>query len=217
MVRTPFMRVLRRREQIITATAGEGVRLAARRPPEGRYAGRVSSRTGIVVVVLAALALPLGTAAAAKRVVTVDNSRHLWATINVCDPADPPADIGPDTIGIRASMPGSADGRELMYMRFRVQYLKDADQKWHNVVNGGDSDWHRVGRAEIKAIQSGRTFRFSPPSGKPTVLLRGKVNFEWRLRGEVTRRAVKLTTKGHTSKAGAFPAGYSEATCTITA
>ena len=178
----------------------------------------MSSRTGIVVVVLAVL-VPIGTAGAQKRkrVVTVEDSRHLWATVNVCDPADPPADIGPDTIGIRASMPGSADGREIMYMRFRVQFFKDLDQHWHNVTNGGDSGWQRVGIARYKARQSGRSFRFSPPSGKPTVLLRGKVNYEWRLRGEVTRRAVKLTSKGHKSSAGSFPDGYSEETCTITA
>jgi hypothetical protein len=169
------------------------------------------------VVVLAALALPLGTAAAQKRkVVTVEASRHLWATVNVCDPTDPPAEIGADTIGIRASMPGSADGREIMYMRFRVQYFKDADQKWHNVVKGGDSGWQRAGLARYKARQAGRYFRFTP-TGAPTVQLRGKVNFEWRLKGEVTRRAVKLTTKGHKSSAGSFPPGYSEATCTITA
>jgi hypothetical protein len=178
----------------------------------------VSSRTGIVVVVLAACALSAGTAGAKGRVITVDGSRHLWATVNVCDPADPrPADIGPDTIGIRASMPGSRDGRELMYMRFRVQFFKDADQKWHNVVKGGDSGWQRVGLARYKARQSGRYFRFMPPTGATTVMLRGKVNFEWRLKGEVTRKAVKLTSKGHKSSAGSFPAGYSEATCTITA
>jgi hypothetical protein len=165
---------------------------------------------------LAALALPVGTAGA-RKVVTVEASRHLWATVNVCDPPDPPSDIGADTIGIRASMPGSADGREIMYMRFRVQYFKDADQKWHNVVKFGDSGWQRAGLARYKARQSGRYFRFQPPSGTPTVLLRGKVNFEWRLKGEVTRRAVKLTTKGHKSSAGSFPAGYSEATCAITA
>jgi hypothetical protein len=48
-------------------------------------------------------------------------------------------------------------------------------------------------------------------------MLRGKVNFEWRLRGEVVRKAVRLTTKGHRSSAGAYPDGYSEATCTIMA
>ena len=192
--------------------------MVARRPAGERYARAVSSRTGIVVVLVAACALPAATAGAQKRkIVTVDNSRHLWATVNVCDPAEPPADIGPDTIGIRASMPGSRDGREIMYMRFRVQFFKELDQKWHNVVKGGDSGWQRVGLARYKARQSGRYFRFSPPVGSPTVQLRGKVNFEWRLKGEVTRKAVKLTSKGHKSSAGSFPAGYSEATCTITA
>ena len=169
------------------------------------------------MVLLGALALPFGAAAAQKKkVVTVEASRHLWATINVCDPADPPDGIGPNTIGVRASMPGSADGREVMFMRFRVQYFKDADQKWHNVVKGGDSGWQRAGLARYKARQSGRYFRFTPTAG-PTVLLRAKVNFEWRLKGEVTRSAAKLTTKGHKSSAGSVPDGYSEATCTITA
>ena len=215
MVRTPFMPVLRRVRRIITRRRDEGPGL---RLLDGRYAGAVSSKTGIVVALVAACALPAATAGGAQRnkVVTVDASRHLWATVNVCDPAEPPADIGPDTIGIRGSMPGSRDGRERMYMRFRVQFFKDADQKWHNVVKGGDSGWTYVGRARYKARQSGRTFRFMP-AASPTVLLRGKVNYEWRLRGEVTRKAVKLTSKGHKSSAGAFPAGHSEATCTITA
>lgn len=206
------MLVLRRVPRIITRLRDGGV--AARRAGKGRYAGAVSSRTGIVVVVLAACALPAATAGAQKG--TVDGSRHLWATVNICDPADPPEEIGPNTIGIRASMPGSRDGRERMYMRFRLQFFKDADQKWHNVVKGGDTGWTFVGLARYKARQSGRTFRFSP-TASPTMLLRGKVNYEWRLRGEVTRRAVKLTTKGHKSTAGAFPPGYSEANCTVTA
>jgi hypothetical protein len=180
----------------------------------------VSSRTGIVVVVLAALAVPAATAGGAtqRKVITVQKSRQLWATINVCDPVDPPASLGlgDNTIGIRASMPGSADGREIMYMRFRVQFFKDADQKWHNVSNGGDSGWQRAGLARYKARQSGRYFRFTPAS-TPTLLMRGKVNFEWRLRGHVVRTAVKLTTKDHKSSAGDYPAGHSEATCTITA
>ncbi len=166
-------------------------------------------------MLLAVVALP---AAAPGKVVTVENSRHLWATVNFCDPDTPPEGIAPNTIGIRASMPGSRDGREIMFMRFRLQYFKDADQKWHNVTSGlSDSGWTRVGFARYKARQGGRYFfSLMPPAGKTSVLLRGKVNFEWRLRGEVTRRASKLTKKGHKSTAGAFPAGYSAATCTIT-
>lgn len=176
-----------------------------------------SSRGTLVAVLLAAIALPLALAATAQtKAPSVQKSRHLWATVNVCDPATPPADIGPDTIGIRASMPGSRDGREIMYMRFRVQFFRESSQMWHNVVQGGDSGWKRVGFARYKARQSGRYFRFSPPSGKPSVLLRGKVSFEWRLRGEVVRRAGKLTTAGHKSSAGSFPDGFSAATCTIT-
>jgi hypothetical protein len=177
----------------------------------------MSPRRLLVAVLLAAVALPLAGATAAKRKVpTVQQSRHLWATVNVCDPATPPAEIGADTIGIRASMPGSRDGREKMFMRFRVQFLSDADSKWHNVTQGGDSGWTPAGPARYKARQSGRNFRISPPEAKPTIQLRGKVSFEWRLKGEVVRRAATLTSKGHKSSAGSFPDGYSEATCTIT-
>jgi hypothetical protein len=180
----------------------------------------MSPRPTIVAgLLLAGFAVPIAATAAhgkASATPTVQHSPHLWATVNVCDPATPPPDIGPDTVGIRASMPGSRDGREVMFMRFRVQYFKDADMRWHNVTRGGDSGWTRVGLARYKARQSGRYFRFSPPSGRPTVLLRGKVNFEWRLKGEVVRKAAKLTTKPHRSSAGSFPPGFSATTCTIT-
>ena len=49
----------------------------------------------------------------------------LWATINVCDTAK-----HPDTIGIRASMPGSGTKGERMYMRFQVQYFQRVGQQW---------------------------------------------------------------------------------------
>jgi hypothetical protein len=210
------MQQLRRRVKIITPARNNRCRMPARSTPAARYAELVSSRTGIVVgLLLAAVLLPV---ASSNAVVTVDSSRHLWATVNFCDPAAPPEGIGPNTIGIRASMPGSRDGREIMYMRFRLQFFKDADQQWHNVTGGlSDSGWTRVGFARYKARQGGRYFfNVVPPPGKTTVLMRGKVNFEWRLRGEVVRKATKLTTKGHKSSAGSFPAGYSEATCTIT-
>ncbi|MBA3748157.1 MAG: hypothetical protein H0W96_11805 [Solirubrobacterales bacterium] len=178
----------------------------------------MSSRTGIVgLLLLAAVVLPIATAGAQRS--GVETSRHLWATVNYCDPEVPADGIAPNTIGIRASMPGSRDGREIMYMRFRLQFLKDSDMKWHNLSSSlSDSGWTRVGFARYKARQSGRYFfSIALPSGKSTVLLRGKVNFEWRLRGEVVRRAVKITSKGHKSSAGSFPEGYSEATCQITA
>ena len=216
------MRLLRRRDEIITRRR-EIVPTGPPRPPaqratHARYAGLVAHRPRIAAgLLLAVIALP--GAATAADAPTVERSRHLWATVNVCDPANPPPEtgIGADTLGVRASMPGARDGREVMFMRFRVQFYSDADKKWHNVTKDADSGWVKVGRARYKARQGGYSFRLSPRSGKPSVMLRGKVNFEWRLKGEVVRKAVRLTTKGHKSSAGAYPDGYSEATCTIMA
>jgi hypothetical protein len=113
-------------------------------------------------------------------------------------------------------MPGSADGREAMWMRFQVQFLAAGDGKWHAVPEGGDSGFVYVGPARDKARQAGRSFRISPKKGED-VLLRGRVFFEWRLQDDVVRRASTRTRKGHRSSAGSDPPGYTAATCTITA
>lgn len=137
-------------------------------------------------------------------------SRHLWATVNVCDTLR-----HPDTIGIRASMPGSRFGsREQMYMRFRVQYFRVSDQHWHNIRDGGSWGFVNVGSAGFKARQAGRLFVFAPPAGG-SFQLRGKVSFQWRRNGRVMRSAVRVTTAGHRSTAGSDPPGYSSDTCVI--
>jgi hypothetical protein len=135
---------------------------------------------------------------------------RLWATVNVCD-----TERSPDTIGIRGSMPGSGDARETMWMRFQVQFRSTDDGKWHNVPEGGDSGFIAAGTGSAKARQAGRSFRILPKRGEQ-VLLRGRISFEWRSNGVVTRRERMLTRKGHRSSAGADPAAYSAATCTIT-
>jgi hypothetical protein len=155
-----------------------------------------------------ALALAAGPLAAADAQRARGASRHLWATVNVCDTAR-----WPDTIGIRGSMPGSGDRRETMWMRFQVQFLDEG--AWHDVPAGGDSGFFYVGPARFKAGQAGRSFRISPKKGQG-VLLRGRVSFEWRLKDEVVRRATVRTRKGHRSSAGSDPPGYTASTCTIT-
>lgn len=178
---------------------------AAHMPPPGRCGAFVTARRAAAALLLAAAAAPV--AAGADR--TVDDSRHLWATVNVCD-----TERWPDTIGIRGSMPGAADDRETMWMRFQVQFRSAADERWHSVPEGGDSGYVFVGGARFKARQAGRSFRISPKRGEE-VLLRGKVSFEWRLKGEVVRRATQRTRRGHRSSAGADPPGHTAATCTI--
>src|SRR3954447_17047122 len=180
--------------------------------PAGRsitpgYAPRVRLllRAAPVAVVLAAACAPGAPAAGAP---TVDKSPLLWATINICDTAK-----HPDTIGIRASMPGSGKARERMYMRFQVQYFRASDQMWHNISSGGDSGFVRVGSADLRDRQAGRLFVFAPPAGG-SWQLRGVITFEWRVGKGVARRVRERTTAGHHA-AEADPAGYSSDTCVI--
>lgn len=177
------MRLLRRSAKIITARHLAGVAL------------------------LAAAVVPV-TAQGARR--TVEDSPHLWATVNVCD-----TERWPDTIGIRGSMPGSKSSQESMWMRFQVQFQSTDDGRWHNVPEGGDSGFVLVGSARTKARQAGRSFRISPRAGEP-VLLRGKVSVEWRVAETVVRSASLRTQKGHRSSAGSDPPGFTASTCTIT-
>ena len=140
---------------------------------------------------------------------TVNKSRHLWSTVNICDTTQ-----SPDTIGIRASMPGSAKKGERMYMRFRVQYFSTVDNRWHNfLADGTDSGFVMVGSAKYKARQSGWTFPFELQP-EQRYELRGVVNFEWRKGKKVVRKAVERTTKGHKT-ALSQPRGYSAASCVI--
>jgi hypothetical protein len=128
-----------------------------------------------------------------------------WATVNVCDTAKQP-----DTVGIRASMPGSPRGVRLS-MRFRVQYKVDEDT-WAD-VDGADSGWRLVGTAKGSPVESGWSFSFTRPS-KP-VTLRGVVRFRWRKGDALPRSAEVATEGGHRSAAGSDPSGYSAATCAL--
>ena len=152
----------------------------------------------------------LALAAPGAHAADFQKSRHLWATVNVCD-----TEHNPDMLGIRASMPGSRRKGETMWMRFRVQYFSFSRDSWHNFTSKGtDSGYVKVGRhARYKARQSGYMFPFSPQVGD-RYLLRGAVEFQWRKRGRVMRNARELTTAGH-AVAVADPEGYSEATCEI--
>jgi hypothetical protein len=159
--------------------------------------------------IITLLALVVGPSASAGAV-TADDGRAPWATVNVCDTA-----AAPNTIGIRASMPGARSGQELMYMRFVVQYFSRKDERWYRVAAGGDSGYLYVGRGRATR-QFGRSLRIDPTPGAP-VLLRGQVWFQWRLRsGEVVRNASERTRKGHRSDAGDDPPGYSASACAIT-
>ena len=161
-----------------------------------------------VAAVLSALALLPAASAEAR---DFQKSRHLWATVNVCD-----TERNPDTLGIRASMPGLRRKHETLWMRFRVQYFSERRERWHNFAKGDgtDSGYMKVGRhGRYRARQSGYLFPFSPEVGE-RYRLRGAVEFQWRRRGRVMRNAREITTRGHRVTI-ADPAGYSAAVCEI--
>ncbi len=158
------------------------------------------------LVLLALLALLVPATADAQR--SIDRSRHLWSTVNICD-----TQKSANVVGLRASMPGTGRKKERMFMRFRVQY-KLADGTWKDFSSKGtNSGFQPVGSARYKARQSGWKFPFEPDAGQ-RFELRGVVNFQWRRGDKVVRRATKSTTPGH-NVALAEPEGYSAATCEI--
>jgi hypothetical protein len=136
-------------------------------------------------------------------------SPQLWATVDVCNPTDQP-----DTVGIRGSMPGDSHPKDAMYMRFRLQYLNSTTKLWVDLDHGADSGFVAVGAAK-SARQTGRSFQLVPAAGQAAVILRGVVSFEWRVGSSVKYVVSRPTTAGHKSLAGADPAGFSAAECSL--
>jgi hypothetical protein len=133
-------------------------------------------------------------------------SRELWATINICNPKG-----APDVVGVRGSMPGDGQPKDMMYMRFRLEYYDAKAAKWRELEHS-DSGLLPVGTAGA-IRQYGRTITLSKSA--ESFKVRGLVSFEW-LRGKhVDYSTERITTAPHKSSAGANPQGFSAATCQI--
>ena len=152
-------------------------------------------------IALTAVTLIAATAPAAAGA----SDRDLWATVNVCDTAAHPREIG-----IRASMPGLRR-RAGMFMRFRAQYRDLATGRWR-YVRAADSGWRRAGTERSRALESGWSFELDR---KGQTILRGVVRYQWRQGGRVLRSERQVTAGGHRSTAGADPSAFSAATCRI--
>lgn len=138
------------------------------------------------------------------------HSRELWATVDACNPKDQP-----NTIGIRGSMPGDGHAKDVMYMRFIVQYFDPVRKEWLSLGKGGDSGLLKLGSGAA-ARQGGFSVELAPVAGKPAFILRGYVTFQWRKGATVLQSATRLTTSGHKmSLAGADPRGYSAPICKL--
>jgi hypothetical protein len=134
-------------------------------------------------------------------------SGELWATIDVCNPADQP-----NTLGVRGSMPGDGHAGDRMYMLFRVQYQEGT--RWVDLASDSHAPWVGVGGGG-SSRQDGSSFQITPVTGRPAFALRGVVQFQWRHAGKVVLSVSRATSAGHKSLAGADPATFSAATCSI--
>jgi hypothetical protein len=136
-------------------------------------------------------------------------SRELWATVDICNAPDQA-----NTVGVRGSMPGDGHPTDAMFMRFRVQYLDSLTHKWVDLTQSAESGFVAVGSAKA-ARQAGRSFQFTPKTDSPAFTLRGVVSFQWRRGARVVHAVSRPTTTGHKSLAGADPAGFSAASCSL--
>ncbi|HEY7629567.1 MAG TPA: hypothetical protein VH817_02640 [Thermoleophilaceae bacterium] len=140
--------------------------------------------------------------------------------MNICDTT-----TWPDSMGVRASMPGGGK-RQRLFMRFHAQAYKPDKKIWTNVRGtAGVSGWQSLGRAaNRKAVQAGWTFQFQAPPAGTSFVLRGVVDFQWRekrrtksgVRRTVVVRTLHANTKSEHVAPGADPPGYSSGTCQIT-
>ncbi|HEY7836174.1 MAG TPA: hypothetical protein VIB59_01835 [Solirubrobacteraceae bacterium] len=137
------------------------------------------------------------------------HSRVLWATIDVCSPADQP-----NYVGVRGSMPGDKHPRDKMYMRFRLQYMDTAKSRWVDLASARSPNFVYVGPGST-VRQGGRSFQLVPRPGRPAVSMRGVVEYQWRRGRTVMQSTSRPTSAGHKSIAGADPPGFSSATCLI--
>jgi hypothetical protein len=172
------------------------------------------SRAAVVLACAAACCAPAPAAAAAPslspaKIRALRTSTQLWATINVCRPADQP-----HTLGVRGSMPGDGRAGDKMFMSFRVQYIDPVKKRWVNLSIDAKAPFGAVGDGR-KSRQSGTSFTITPVAGRPAFTMRGVVRFEWRRAGTVLLSLSRATSAGRQSVEGADPAGFSAATCLI--
>jgi hypothetical protein len=147
------------------------------------------------------------TAAQVKAAVAAaEKSADLWATVNICNTAK-----YPDEVGIRGQMP-SLGFRTDLSLTVAVEYYSAAQNKF---LSTGDSQVVDLGLATHSAHQGGAIFPFQAPAAGDSYVLRGTVTFEWKLGGKVLGQVSRHTGHGYSGVAAGDPPGYSEGTCTI--
>lgn len=162
-------------------------------------------RIATAIAVCALAGCPAAALAAPQT--SIPHPNRLWATIDECQPA-----TSGEIVGVRASMPGTGDTSEQMFMRFALQYRTPAHRRWRKLA--GSRAFVTVGSAAYASRQAGFNFRLSTTTAPGTVL-RGVVDFQWRLGASIAQSVLRFTSAGRRPSAGAQPPGYSAARCSV--
>ena len=169
---------------------------------------RIRDRAAIALSVMVIAVVPLR-AAAAKTPVPKLDSGGLWATVDVCNTA-----AHPDTIGIRGSMPGTGDEHETMYMAFIVEY-RELDRQLA-LLRLGRAVALRGGRRRGRLDAPGRAgLQARPAVLRDPAAARASCCSSGGWARKVVTSTVRSTSAGHDPAAGADPAGFSAADCSI--
>ena len=115
----------------------------------------------------------------------------LWATVNKCDPPDQPG-----AVGVRYSVPRRRGGGA-QWARVRLQFFDGSARQARALpASAGQGRFVRLGDG-VGTVMSGRTFTFPLPASGRRIVLRGRVEVEWRRGRKVLDRRRMLTTGGH--------------------
>jgi hypothetical protein len=92
---------------------------------------------------------------------------------------------------VRTSVPGNGS-RQRIFARYTAQWWSSAAQEWKTVGGSGVTDWIYMGDADVSDQQAGWTFHFVEPPEGTTYVMRGVVEFQWRIsRSVAAKRAAK--------------------------
>jgi hypothetical protein len=167
-------------------------------------------RLAITVALATFATVPVAVAAAAgpspsqikTALARATHSRTLWATINVCDTAR-----HPDQIGVRGQMPALGFPAQLQ-MTVRLSYWDFTTHRFVRIPHV--SKTLALGTATHGTVQDGVSFRFAPP-----VILSGAITFQWRSGRAVLASVTRQTSGGDRGVDDGDPRGASAATCSM--
>jgi hypothetical protein len=171
-------------------------------------------RAALVITVLAAAVLvATGTATAAgvgprriaRAVRRAEQSRSLWATVNICDTGSYRHDLG-----VRGQMPTLGFASSL-FMVVQVNFWSQARHQFLPIQSNLAATRLSLGSNANGLQQDGAVFPFSAHTG----LLNATVTFIWTRGGKVIGQTVRRTTAGHTDAAHGSPPRFSAAQCRI--